>query len=135
MGELAIQPSGAPETVFKAGLAEGRFLLQRCEQTGRCVFYPRVLSPYSGQPLATWVEASGQGVVYSTTVIRQKPEHGGNYNLALIDLVEGARMMSRVEDIAPEAVRIGMAVTAFIGADDKGEPLVLFRPATIGGQS
>jgi uncharacterized OB-fold protein len=135
MGELTSQPDGAPETVFKTGLAEGRFLLQRCDQTGRCVFYPRVLSPYSGQPLTTWVEASGQGVVYSTTVVRQKPEHGGSYNLALIDLKEGPRMMSRVEGIAPETVRIGMPVTAFIGADDNGEPLVLFRPATIEGQS
>ncbi|HTM78044.1 MAG TPA: OB-fold domain-containing protein, partial [Devosia sp.] len=106
-----------------------RFLLQRCEQTGRCVFYPRVLSPYSGRPLTIWVEASGNGVVYSTTVIRRKPEHGGNYNLALIDLAEGARMMSRVEGAAPEAVSIGMAVKAFIGADQEGEPLLLFRPA------
>ena len=75
-----------------------------------------------------WVEASGDGVVYSTTVVRRRPERGGDHNVALIDLAEGVRMMSRVEGPAPEAVRIGMAVRAYVGTID-GRPAVLFRPA------
>jgi uncharacterized OB-fold protein len=65
--------------------------------------------------------------VYSTTVIRQKPPTP-NYNLALIDLAEGPRMMSRVEGVAPEQVRIGMAVWAKVVREGE-QPLLVFEPA------
>ena len=35
---------------------------------------------------------------------------GTPYNVALIDCDEGFRLMSRVEDLPPEVVRIGMRV-------------------------
>ena len=38
------------------------------------------------------------------------PAEGAPYNVALIDCDEGFRLMSRVEDIAPEQVRIGQRV-------------------------
>ncbi|HEY0917617.1 Zn-ribbon domain-containing OB-fold protein [Devosia sp.] len=122
-------PDEAPEVTFRNGLKEGRLLLQRCADSGRCFFYPRTVSPFSGSSRYTWQQASGAGTVYSTTVVRQKAEQGGDYNLCLVDLAEGPRMMSRVEDIDPAQVTIGMKVTAFIATDDKGEPLVLFRPS------
>jgi uncharacterized OB-fold protein len=46
--------------------------------------------------------------------------------VALIDLAEGPRMMSRVIGIAPEAVEIGMNVKARI--IDDGGPIVVFEP-------
>ena len=95
---------------------------------GTHVFYPRILKPGSGETDLQWVEASGQGVVYATTVNRQRPEKGGDHNVALIDLKEGPRMMARVVGIDPAAVTIGLKVTARVGAID-GEPAVLFEPA------
>jgi Predicted nucleic-acid-binding protein containing a Zn-ribbon len=71
---------------------------------------------------------SGLGTVYSTTIVRRKAEDGGDYNVALIDLKEGVRMMSRVEGISPEAVAIGMSVQARI-IDDQGGKLVVFHLA------
>ena len=104
-------------------------MLQRGRQSGACVFYPRVAEPGSGNLDLEWVEASGRGVVYSVTVVRQRPPTP-NYSVALIDLEEGVRMMSRVEGIAPEEVRIGMAVRARIVRDDSSVPAVLvFEPA------
>jgi hypothetical protein len=47
--------------------------------------------------------------------------------VALIDLAEGPRMMSRVEGIEPWEVTIGMAVQARIVTQD-GEPVVVFEP-------
>jgi uncharacterized OB-fold protein len=64
--------------------------------------------------------------VYSTTVIRQKPP-APSYNLALVDLAEGPRMMSRVEGIPPEQVRIGMRVSAKI-IRENDVPLLVFEP-------
>lgn len=117
-----------PDAEFETRLRAGRFCIQRCEETGRHVFYPRLLSPYSGSGELAWVEASGEGVVYSTTTIRQKPERGGDYNLSIVELAEGPKMMSRVEGMRPDEVRIGMKVRARIAEKD-GAPFVVFDPA------
>jgi hypothetical protein len=116
-----------PESAYKAFLAEGRFMLLRSRSSRRYMFYPRVAEPLSGATDLEWVEASGRGTVYSTTAINQRPP-AEPYNVALIDLEEGPRMMSRVEGIPAGDVRIGMAVTARI-ADEDGAPVIVFDPA------
>lgn len=116
-----------PEAQFKAFLAQGRFMIQRAKASGRYVFYPRVAEPGTGDTDLEWVEASGAGVVYSATVIRKRPPEP-SYNVVLVDLAEGPRMMSRVVGIAAEQVRIGMAVQAKI-ENDNGTPLVVFEVA------
>jgi uncharacterized OB-fold protein len=47
---------------------------------------------------------------------------GDPYNVVLIDVDEGFRMMSRVEDIAPLDVRIGMRVKFRVHAAEGDEP-------------
>ena len=117
-----------PEAVFRAYLGQGRFMIQRSASTGLHVFYPRVMMPCSGEADLEWVEASGEGTVHATTVNRRRPSSGGDFTVALIDLAEGPRMMSRVVGIAPEDVKIGMKVTAKI-EELNGAPAVLFEPA------
>ncbi|MFN4088903.1 MAG: Zn-ribbon domain-containing OB-fold protein [Alphaproteobacteria bacterium] len=102
-------------------------MIQRVKETGHHVFYPRTLDPETGSPNLEWVEASGLGTVYSTSVVRQRPP-AKDYNVALVDLDEGPRMMSRVDGPAPEAVAIGMRVKARIVREDAG-PLIVFEPA------
>lgn len=102
-----------PEHDYKQFLNEGRFMILRSRTSGRYIFYPRVAEPGSGDTDLEWVPASGHGVVYSTSVMRERPP-AESYNIALIDLEEGPRMMSRVEGLAPEAVKIGMRVKAKI---------------------
>ena len=116
-----------PEIDFFAFLELGRFMIQRSRSSGRHVFYPRIAEPRTGAMDLEWVEASGEGTVYSTTVIRQKPPTP-NYNVALIDLAEGPRMMSRVDGVAPEQVKIGMKVRAKI-VRENDQPMVVFEPA------
>lgn len=116
-----------PEAKFNAYLAEGKFMIQRSASSGKHVFYPRTVAPGTGEADLEWVEASGTGTVYATTVNRQRPEKGGDYNVALIDLAEGPRMMARVEGVAAANVVVGMKVKAKIG-DLGGEPTVIFEP-------
>lgn len=113
-----------PDAEFRAFLAEGRFMIQRSRSSGVHVFYPRAVAPGTGVRDLEWVEASGRGVVYSTTVVRRKPPEP-SYNVALIDLAEGPRMMSRVEGLDAGAVAIGMVVQARI-IDQDGEAVVVF---------
>jgi uncharacterized OB-fold protein len=85
-----------PEQQFEVFLAEGRFMLPRSRESGRCFWFPRIAEPATGCTDLEWAEASGLGTVYSTTVIRQKPPTP-DYNLALDrPRAEGPRMMSRV---------------------------------------
>lgn len=118
-----------PERYFQDRVDEGRFMIQRSRSSGAHVFYPRAIAPGTGADDLEWVEASGRGIVYSTTlVLPGRNSAGETYNISLIDLAEGPRMMSRVVDIAPDAVHIGLAVTASIG-EIEGKKVVLFRPA------
>ncbi len=125
MAEAASPPPGGPEAQFRAFLQQGRFMLQHSRSTGKHVYYPRIALPGTGETDLEWVEAKGTGTVYATTVNRTRE---GNTNLAIIELDEGPRMMSRVEGIAPEQVRIGMKVRARI-ATEGGAPIILFDPA------
>jgi uncharacterized protein len=111
-------------------LREGRFMLQRSRSSGRFIFYPRVAEPGTGAQDLEWIEASGRGIVYAATIQRAKPPTPDT-SLVLVELEEGPRMLSRVEGIAPDAVRIGMAVRARIVAGE-GNPFVVFEPAEEG---
>lgn len=116
-----------PDAEFAAFLAAGRFMIQRSRSTGRYVFYPRVAVPGSGEVDLEWVEASGEATVYSTTTVRNKPP-AADYNVALVNLLEGPRMMTRIVDVAPETVYIGMRVRARVEAIDD-TVTVVFAPA------
>jgi len=116
-----------PEAEYAAFVAEGRLMLQRVVSTDEFVFFPRVAQPGSGRTDLEWIEAKGLGTVYSYTIMRNKPP-AAHAVIALIDLVEGVRLMSRVVDCDPDEVRIGMAVRARAGEVD-GAPAILFAPA------
>jgi len=109
-----MSPPCGPERRYFDALAAGRFEIQKCAACSRHVFYPRVLCPHCGSAELSWIAPSGRGTVYSTTVVRKKSGDGGDYNVCLVDLTEGVRMMSRVVSIAPQDVKIGMAVKARI---------------------
>jgi uncharacterized protein len=55
------------------------------------------------------------GVIYATTVVH-RPD-GDPYNVCLVDLDEGGRVMGRVDGIAPQDVTIGLRVQARTGDD------------------
>ena len=68
----------------------------------------------------------GLGTVFATTTTSRRPEQGGNYNISIIELEEGPRMMSKVIGIDSEKVQIGMKVKAEISEID-GKKAVVFR--------
>jgi uncharacterized protein len=110
----------SPLTVYQAGLERGELVYQWSPEANRAVFYPRVICPFTGSNRLEWRVSAGLGTVYATTVTH--PREGAPYNVALIDCDEGFRLMSRVEDIAPEAVQIGMRVRFRVHRPGDGEP-------------
>jgi len=126
-----VSADGGPDIAFQKFLAEGRFMIQRGVKSGTYVYYPRTVAPVTGEELE-WVEASGKGTVYSVSVIHKRdPEP--NYNVVIVELAEGARMMSRVDGIDAADVKIGMAVRASIVPHEEGH-IVAFVPAGENGR-
>jgi uncharacterized protein len=121
----------SPLAVYQEHLDKGELAYQWSPAANRAVFYPRVVCPFTGSDRLEWRISAGLGTVYATTVTH--PREGSPYNVALIDLDEGFRLMSRVEDIAPDAVRIGMRVKFRIHRPQGDEPAFpVFTPAGAG---
>ena len=106
----AIDPDSAP---YWQALNDEKFLLKICRGCGKSHFYPRELCPYCHSDELSWIEASGRGVIYSFTVCRRPagPAFANDvpYTVALVDLAEGPRMMSRIVG-DPAKVAIGLKV-------------------------
>jgi uncharacterized OB-fold protein len=110
----------SPLALYQVHLEAGELAYQWSPAANRAVFYPRVVCPFSGSDRLEWRVSSGLGTVYATTVTH--PREGASYNVALIDCDEGFRLMSRVEEIAPDGVRIGMRVRLRIHRPGGSEP-------------
>lgn len=118
MGDTEISGPG-PQATFENYLAEGRFMIQRSRRSGRFIFWPKVTTP-DGDTDLEWVEASGGGTIHAITVNRAR---AGSWNVALIDLDEGPRMMSTLPEV--ETAPIGARVKARIEKAEDG-PRVVF---------
>jgi uncharacterized protein len=118
----------SPLGTFMEHVKKGELAYQVTDD-GKAVFYPRAVAPITGGKL-DWRVSKGLGTVYSTTVLYFKGE--APLNVALIDVDEGFRLMSRVEDIDAIQVKIGMRVKfrAHPG-DDKQQPYPVFIPAEV----
>ncbi len=123
---MANEQDVRPDEEFDRFLAAGRFMLQRSRSSLRFVFPPRVAEPGTGARDLEWVEASGRATVHSWTIVSQKPPALG-YSVALVDLAEGPRLVTRLQGVPPRPVRIGEAVQAKI-VDEQGSPLLVFEP-------
>lgn len=120
-----LREEGAPTETYTRYLGEGTLAFQRCTSCGRVVFYPRVLCPYCGSTSLEWRESSGRGAVYAATAVYHRDREP--HSVALVDLDDGFRMMSRVEAIAAEEVEIGMRVS-FEAREEEGGPVAVFLP-------
>ena len=118
----------SPYGTFVEHCKKGELAYQYSLDDDKPVFFPRVVAPVSGSTNLEWRVSKGLGTVYATTVVHMRDT--APYNVALIDVDEGFRMMSRVEDIDPMAVKIGMRVQVRMHpGDEKQPPYPVFVPA------
>lgn len=114
----------SPRGRFLDHAARGELAYQR-GACGRAVFPPRVTAPLGVTGPLDWAVSAGLGRVHSVTVMHPRGE--APQALALIDLDEGFRMMSRIDTDAPDTVAIGARVRAgFRALDADGGPLPVF---------
>jgi len=111
-----------PTANWQEALSQGKLLLQRDPRTGEVLFPPRPL----GDSQLEWIEACGEGEIYSVTTISRKPP-AAPHHVALVDLREGARLMGALEWHGEGEPAIGSRVRAYV-VDHEGAPGVAFRP-------
>ena len=121
---------GADEGIAPGGLSgapgKGELAYQWSPEAGKAVFYPRVICPFTGSDRLEWrISAGSARFTRRRSPIRARARPTMSLS---IDCDEGFRLMSRVEDIAPEAVQIGMRVTFRVhrpGGDDPTYPVFI----------
>lgn len=108
-------PSESPRARYLGHASRGELAYQVDPVTGAPFFYPRLVVPGGSSQLPEWRISSGRGTVYSATCVTKRD---GSYNISIIELDEGFRIMSRVEGVPPEQVVIGMRVQVRFVTDD-----------------
>lgn len=117
----------SPLARFRAHLERGELAYQFDTHTAQPVFFPRVVAPGSGNADLEWRVSAGLGTVYAVTVIAPRGEPA--YNVVLIDMDEGFRLMGRVDELPADAVHIGLRVRARVHNPGEGAaPYPVFVP-------
>jgi uncharacterized OB-fold protein len=107
-----------------------QLVMQWCVTCDEVVFYPRAVCPRCLGDQLEWRPARGTGTVYAVTVDHRPPEDESRYAVALVDLDEGARMMTNIVGCDPDSVTIGMPVTVSWERLPDGRNLPLFKAVT-----
>ncbi len=116
---------------FWANLKEHRLTAQRCSSCSHFRFPPQALCPKCLSSEFEWAPLSGKGKIYSHVTYRRAwhPAYQDKvpYNVSLVELDEGVRMVSNVIDCKVEEVYTGMPVEVVY--EDVGDyTLPKFRP-------
>jgi uncharacterized OB-fold protein len=116
---------------FWNALRQHSVVLPRCRRCNRYHFYPREFCPHCLSPDLEWVPSSGQGRLYSYTLIHQAPHPSFEvpYIYAVVQLLEGVLLPSNVVDCDPADVQIDMPVTPVFDDVTPEWSLLKFRPA------
>jgi len=126
----AITPEMAP---FWEAARRHELVAQRCLECGTFRFPAREVCSRCLSRRAEWERVSGRGRVFSVVVMHQAnhPWFAARtpYAAVVVELEEGARMLSSVVGAEPHAIRIGMPVEVTFDDVTPEVSLPLFRPA------
>ena len=138
---VKVMPLSVDEKCLRLTDAEGRagtLLGMRCADCGVVVFGPATFCQSCSSQRLEEVELSGQGSLYSYTIVRVPPSGWPGpvpYVLGEVELPEGPHVLAEVVDCAHDALRVGMSVTLALQAVampgvEKSERMVYkWRPA------
>lgn len=133
------RPAPTPETRhFWAGAKAHELRLQRCDACEQAYFPPRPFCPHCGSRKVSEFKASGKATLYSYVIShRAAPGFAAPYAIAVVELVEGPRMMSNIRECeqTPEALQLDMPLEVMFETLDDNITLPQFRPARAGDRA
>ena len=127
-------PTPTPETEpFWAGLREEQVVIQRCNDCGKWIFYPRSNCSRCLSEDLVWTRISGEGTLYTFTVARQAtaPHFVDEVPqlIAMIELPEGVRLTSTLVSIDPRELKVGAKVVPVFDHVNEGTTLLRYKVA------
>ena len=135
---LQHQPPGIP-TGGRSTAAEpywdacrnGELLYQRCGACQQVNMKPARSCACCGQHALVWEHSEGRGTLYSWTVVwrPQHPTFQVPYAPAIVELDEGAHVMTAIVGCEPDDLRAGMSVAVEFHPANDDVVLPYFRPS------
>ena len=102
---------------FWDALAADRVDLQHCADCGQWVYYPRSRCSACMSRNLVWETISGEGTLYTFTIARQPTTPAfievHDLVLAVVELDEGPRLTTSLENVSEDRIRIGMRVKPY----------------------
>ncbi|MEC9340885.1 MAG: Zn-ribbon domain-containing OB-fold protein [Pseudomonadota bacterium] len=119
-------------TFFEA-MADGKVMVQRCADCGTWLAPGAFVCDNCASENLTWDQASGTGEVYSYVVYHRAFDPAFEslvpYNVCLIEMDEGPRLLGNTVGIENDQIQIGMKVKAVFNPVGDGLPMLQFQPA------
>ena len=108
-------------------------VMPRCKTCDQLFFYPRSECPRCLGSDLEWVGVSGRGRLHSFTIVNQPANAAFRddvpYVYAVVQLIEGPRMISNLVECDVESVSVDMPVEAVFDDVTPEWTLVKFKPA------
>lgn len=124
-----VTPASMQANAYWESIRPLGFALPYCASCGTFHFYPLPACPACGATTITQRAVTGRGSLYSYSVVYRAPSERFRkdvpYVVAIVATAEGPHLMTRLVNIAPQDVQIGMPVRVRWGAD---MPEPLFEP-------
>jgi uncharacterized OB-fold protein len=118
---------------FWDGCKEGKFLIRHCNACGRDHFYPRPFCPTCWSADVVWKEASGRATLYTYSIVHVNdlPPFADRvpYVAAVVELEEGPRVMTNVEGVAFDDLRVDMPLVVAFKPISDDVTIPIFRAA------
>ena len=123
-GDLLLPAVDEVNEPFWEGTRRGELRVQQCAETGRLIFPPRPMSPWSPHTEPTWTRVSGRGTIWSFVVphppLLPRFAELAPYNVILVALDEDPRVRlvgnlvtsagGAINEVDPRAIEIGSPV-------------------------
>ncbi len=126
-------PVVTPETApYWEGLANGVVRLPRCLSCDAVIWYPRSICPHCGSTELEWFDTSGEGSIYSFSIVRKTGGRWGAHTpfvLAYVELDDGPRVMTNIVGVDPDTLACGDRVRPVFDRVDEAYALLRFTPA------
>jgi uncharacterized protein len=122
--------SGVP---FWEAAARHELVIQKCASCGVLRHPPRPMCPACNSMDYTFEQASGRGHIWSWVIAHAPvlPSFAEKvpYNVIVVELEEGVRMIGNLLDLDNDAIEEGMQVTVDFEDIEEGVSLPVWRPA------
>lgn len=110
---------------FWEAAARGVLLFGHCPSCDEKHYYPRARCPYCFSDQVKWLAASGEGKIYSYSVVRRADPP---YVSAYVTLAEGVTVFTNIVNCDVDRLSIGQSVILDFETCSDGQAVAVFRP-------